>query len=126
MSIELASVPAIDVRAICQLAEGDELGKQFIVEIIEVFLGDLSECVRAIRRHMCSNNCAGIEATAHAVRGSCGHFGAARLRELSGAVEERARRGQIDGLQAAIDSMVAETERVRDALEAFRAEIEQS
>jgi hypothetical protein len=34
-------------------------------------------------------------------------------------VEARARREQTNGLQAAIDSMIAETERVRAALEAY-------
>jgi histidine phosphotransfer protein HptB len=121
MSIDSASVPAIDMRAITQLAEGDKQGGQFIAEIIDVFLGDLSDRVRAIGLQMGSNDCRGIAATAHAIKGSCGHFGAARLMELSQEIEDRARREQIDGLQTALDSMVAEAERVRAALEAFRA-----
>jgi HPt (histidine-containing phosphotransfer) domain-containing protein len=64
---------------------------------------------------------AGIAATAHAVKGSCGHFGAVRLMELSHEIEGRARREQTDSLQTAIDSMVAETARVRAALEAYRS-----
>ncbi len=48
VSTEVASVPAIDMRSITQLAEGDESGKEFIAEIIDVFLGDLRERVRKI------------------------------------------------------------------------------
>jgi len=121
MKIEAAAVPAIDMRTIMQLAEGDEVGEQFIAEVIEVFLGDLSERVREIGLQMTCKNYAGIKATAHAIKGSCGHFGAVRLIELSSEAEERAERGKGDGLQTAIDSMLAETERVRTALEAFRA-----
>jgi len=121
VSIEAASVPAIDMRAITQLAEGDELGDQFIAEIIDVFLGDLSERVRTIGWQMSQGDRAGIAATAHAIKGSCGHFGSIRLMELSREIEDRARRQQTDGLQTAIDLMVAETERVRTALEAYRA-----
>ncbi len=121
VSTEGASVPAIDMRAITQLAEGDDLGEQFIAEIIDVFLADLSERARKIGAQMSSNDRAGIATTAHAIRGSCSHFGAVRLMELSGEIEDLIRWGETDGLQAAIDSMVAETERVRAALEAFRS-----
>lgn len=121
MSIEAASVPAIDMRAITQLAESDELGGQFVAEIIDVFLADLSERVRAIGWQMSHDDRAGIAATAHAVKGSCGHFGAVLLMELSREIEGRVRHEQPDGLQTAIDSMVAETQRVRAALEAYRS-----
>ncbi len=120
VSIETASLPAIDMRSISQLAAGDELGEPFVTEIIGVFLGDLSERVRKIGLQMTQGDRAGIAATAHAIKGSCGHFGAASLLELSSQVEACARRGPTDGLQAAIDSMIAETERVRTALEAYR------
>ena len=121
MSIETASVPAIDMRAITQLAESDELGEQFVAEVIDVFLADLSERVRAIGLQMSHDDRAGIAATAHAVKGSCGHFGAVRLMELLHEIEGRVRHEQTDGLQTAIDSIVAETERVRAALEAYRS-----
>ncbi len=109
------------MRAITQLAESDELGEQFVAEVIDVFLADLSERVRAIGLQMSHDDRAGIAATAHAVKGSCGHFGAVRLMELLHEIEGRVRHEQTDGLQTAIDSMVAETERVRAALEAYRS-----
>jgi HPt (histidine-containing phosphotransfer) domain-containing protein len=119
VSITTANVPAIDMRSISELAEGDVQREQFITEIVGVFLSDLSERVRKIGLQMTQGDHAGIAATAHAIKGSCGHFGAMRLLELSSQVEARARREQIDGLQAAINSMIAETERVRAALEAY-------
>ncbi len=122
VSIETASVPAIDMRAISQLAAGDEHGEQFVTEIIGVFLSDLSERVRTIGLQMTQGDHAGIAATAHAIKGSCGHFGAASLLELSSQVEARARREPTDGLQTSIDSMISETERVRAALEAYGAD----
>ena len=121
MSIETASVPAIDMRAITQLAESDELGEQFVAEIIDVFLADLSERVRAIGLQMSRDDRAGIAATAHAIKGSSGHFGALHLMELSHEIEGRARHGQTDGLQTMIDSIVVEAQRVRTALEAYRS-----
>lgn len=125
MSIEPASVPAIDMRSITQLAESDELGEQFVTEIIDVFVADLIERVRNIGLRMSEDDYAGIAAMAHAIKGSCGHFGAARLMELARQIEDRVRKGQTDGLQPAIDTMVAETQRVRTALEAYRLERKQ-
>ena len=121
MNTEAASPPAIDMTAITQLAEGGELGEQFIVEIIDVFLGDLSKRVHVIGTQTSNRDFAGIKATAHAIKGSCGHFGAMRLIDLLLTIEELAGRAETDGLQNAIDSMVAETVRVRAALELFRA-----
>jgi HPt (histidine-containing phosphotransfer) domain-containing protein len=120
VSIETVGVPAIDMSAITQLADNDDMGDQFVAEIIEVFLSDLAERVRTIGLQTSQNDRAGIASTAHAIKGSCGHFGALQLMELSRALEAQARSDQTDGLETAIDSMIAETERVRAALEAFR------
>lgn len=121
MSTETASVPTIDMGAISQLAQSDDAGDQFIAEIIEVFLADLSERVRKISLQMGEGDHAGVAATAHAIRGSSGHFGATHLIELSREVEDQARSKETDGLQPIIDSLLEEAERVRAALEAFRS-----
>jgi HPt (histidine-containing phosphotransfer) domain-containing protein len=115
-------VPAIDMSSITQLAKGEQLGSAFVAELILVFLSDLSERVRAIGSQLSAGDCAGLKGTAHAIKGSCSHFGARRLMELSADVEDRAKRQQTDSLSGAVDSMLAEAERVRSALEAFRAE----
>jgi HPt (histidine-containing phosphotransfer) domain-containing protein len=121
MSTETMGAPAIDMRAITQIADSDEMGGEFIAEIIEVFLADLSERVRTIGLQLKQGDRAGIAATAHAIKGSCGHFGAVRLVELSRDLEDRAKRDPTGDLQAALDSMLAETERVRAALGAYRS-----
>jgi HPt (histidine-containing phosphotransfer) domain-containing protein len=122
MSTETMSAPAIDMRAITQIADSDEMGGEFIAEIIKVFLADLSERVRTIGLQMSRSDRAGIAATAHAIKGSCGHFGAVSLVELSRDLEDRAKREPAGDIQMALDSMIAETERVRAALEAYRSD----
>ena len=122
MSAGSRGIPTIDMRSISQLAEGDETGDQFVAEIIDVFLADLSERVRAVGLQMSKNDRAGVAATAHAIKGSCGHFGAARLMELCRDLEERARRESGGDMEIAILAMVAETERVLAALEVYRSE----
>jgi len=122
MSSETMGMAAIDMRSISQLAEGDETGDQFIAEIIGVFLADLSERVRTVGLKMSENDRAGVAATAHAIKGSCGHFGAATLVELSRNLEERARHEPTGDIQPAIDLMIAEAGRVRAAVEAYKSE----
>src|SRR5258708_5549242 len=122
MGTETAGMPTIDMRSISQLAEGEELGDQFIANIIDVFLADLSERVLSIGLQMKQGDRAGVAATAHAIKGSCGHFGAVRLVELSHDLEDRARCEPAADIELAILTMVAETERVRAALEAYRSE----
>lgn len=120
---ENKDVAPIDMRALTQLAECDDIGGQFVTEIIDVFLADLGQRVSTIGASMSQGDRAGIAAAAHAIKGSCSHFGAARLMELSRHLEERARRAQepAESIQAAIESMMAESERVRIALEEFRS-----
>ena len=109
------------MSAIIQLADNDDTGDQFVVEIINVFLDDLSKRVLTIGLQMKQNDRAGVAATAHAIKGSCGHFGAVRLMELSRDLEDLARREPAAEIEVEILAMVAETERVRAALEAFRS-----
>src|SRR5579862_4219020 len=108
MSTETGEASTIDMRSISQLAEGDENGDQFVAEIIDVFLADLSARVSAIGLKMSENDRARVAATAHAIKGSCGHFGAATLMELCRDLEERARREPTGDIQPAIDLMIAE------------------
>lgn len=108
------------MSAIIQLVDNDDIGDQFVVEIIKVFLDDLSERVLTIGLQMKQGDRAGVAATAHAIKGSCGHFGAVRLLELSRDLEDLARREPAADIEVAIFTMVAETERVSTALEAFR------
>ena len=109
------------MSAIMQLADNDDTGGQFIADIIKVFLDDLSERILTIGLQMKQGDRSGVAATAHAIKGSCGHFGAARLMDLSRALEDQARREPAGDLEVLIFTMVAETERVRTALEAFRS-----
>jgi len=117
---ETPDVSAIDMRAICEFADSDESGEDFIGNIIAVFLADMGERVRLACAQVGAHDNAGLAATAHAIKGSCGHFGAVHLMQLCGAIEEQFRKGKTDGITAAVTSMIAETERVRAALKAYR------
>ncbi|HWN57657.1 MAG TPA: response regulator [Methylomirabilota bacterium] len=112
-------VSAIDMRAIAEFANRDEAGEDFIANIIAVFLADMGERVGAAGLQVSAHDNAGLAATAHAIKGSSGHFGAAHLMKLCAAIEDQVRKGKTDGIDAAVNSMIAEMERVRAALTAY-------
>ena len=112
-------VSAIDMRAIAEFANRDQAGEDFIANIIAVFLVDMGERVGAAGLQLRAHDNAGLAATAHAIKGSSGHFGAAHLMKLCAAIEDQVRKGKTDGIDAAVNSMIAETERVRAALKAY-------
>jgi HPt (histidine-containing phosphotransfer) domain-containing protein len=113
--------PVIDLAAIMKVAEADEPGSNFLGEIAELFLSDLTERIVSISLALQQSDDALMAATAHSIKGSCGHFGARYLMELCGDIEARAQRGQTRGLDVTVNSMIAESERVRDALQIYRS-----
>ena len=105
-----------------QLAENDELGDQFVAEIIDVFLGDLSKRVDAIGLQMSAGRRRRNRGEAHTrSRAAAVILAPLRLMELSREVESSAGADKLMACKSAIDAMVAETERVRTALEAYRS-----
>jgi HPt (histidine-containing phosphotransfer) domain-containing protein len=122
MNNEPTDAPTIDMQSITQLAEGDGLGQKFVAEIIDLFLADLGERVSKISVQMNLGDYDPIAPMAHAIKGSCGHFRAMRLMDLASELEDKVRTKHTKGLQAASDAMVAQAERVRAALEAYKSE----
>ncbi|HYL57245.1 MAG TPA: response regulator, partial [Candidatus Acidoferrales bacterium] len=112
--------PATDTAALARLAEIAPPGSNFMAEIIDAFLGDLTKRLGAVEQQMSVRDTAGIAATGHSLKGSCSHFGARRLMQLCVELEDIARSGKTDGLRAAVDSVVAESERVRTELQEHR------
>jgi len=117
---EAPGAPAIDMRTISEFAATDEAGAEFIANIIEVFLRDMGERLRMAVEQVGRGDNAGLAATAHALKGSCGHFGAVRLMKLCAAIEDQVKSKQTGGMRAAVDCMIAEADRVREALKAYR------
>jgi HPt (histidine-containing phosphotransfer) domain-containing protein len=116
-----AGIPTIDMSAIVKMGDEGNEGIEFVVNLISIFLQDMSQRVVKIGNQATAKDTVGIAASAHAIKGSCSHFGALPLMALCGKLESQARRGEIDGIELLIESMVAETERVRTALEAYRS-----
>ena len=113
-----SEAPAIDPVALRHLEAAADDGPEFVRQLIAVFLADLDDRVAAMRSGVGAGDANSIANAAHALKGSCGHFGAKRLLALCRELEADARAGSTDGSAAAIiDSIEGECARVRGALE---------
>ncbi len=110
---------AIDMPTMSKLEEIGDTGN-FVSELIEVFLADLASRIATINLQLEQDDKRGMSASAHAIKGSCGHFGAKRLMELCAAIEAQVRRGQAESMELGVKATVAEAVRVREALLAYQ------
>jgi two-component system, sensor histidine kinase and response regulator len=110
--------PAVDPAALRSLESAADDGPEFLRQLITVFLSDLGDRVAAMRSGVGAGDPTSVAYAAHALKGSCGHFGAKRLLALCRELEAQARAGSTDGpITAIIDSIELECARVRIELE---------
>ena len=96
---------------------GDE---GFFVKIIELFLGDLSERVEAMKLAAQMRDGDALKRIAHALKGSCGHFGANHLSALCRKTEQIGMQQPVGDASETILALAVEAGRVRVALEAVK------
>jgi CheY-like chemotaxis protein/HPt (histidine-containing phosphotransfer) domain-containing protein len=114
---------AVDAGALETLRSIDAGDEGFMTKIIELFLWDLTERVSAITLAAENRDGAALKSIAHALKGSCGHFGAARLAALCRTLEQIGARESAADPREAVRSLVAEADRVRIALEAVEEDL---
>ncbi len=116
-----AAPMAVDPEALTNLEAADEDGGDFVRRLIGVFLSDLDARIAAMRTGVAEDDPAAVAQAAHAIKGSCGHFGATPLAALCRELEATARSNsdaQARGLVAAVER---ESSRVRAALESWNS-----
>ncbi len=106
-----------------RLVAGEDDGGAYFSEVIAVFLADLEQRMTAARQAAGSADGIALAANMHALRGSCGNFGARPMMALCLEIERRARASALDGIGQIIDALEGETARVREALEQQRAQL---
>ena len=86
---------SLDAGAIESLRELD--GESFLGEVIDTFLGDAPALVATLRTAYEEGDTEALRRTAHTLKSNGQIFGAGRFSELCRELEERARRGELDG-----------------------------
>lgn len=92
----------------------------FLDELIGLFIGDLGPRMVGLKTAVSRRDAATAAQLAHALRGSCGNFGAARMAALCERLECQAQNGSIGGAEPVLRQLQVESRRLRHALEAER------
>ena len=111
---------AVDPVAIETLRSMDTGDEGFVNKIIELFLVDTDERIAAMKVAAEKGDGAELKRVAHALKGSCGHFGAARLAALCRKMEQIGTRQPVENAIGTYLELEAEAGRVRVALEAAK------
>ncbi len=98
-------------------------GKAALIdELIDLFVCDLPGRLSAITQAVERGDAPALALQAHALRGGAANFGASRLDELCGTLEEiGGRRGALAEAAATLDELRRESNRVRAALLALKS-----
>ena len=97
---------SLDASAIESLRELD--GEGFLAEVIDTFLSDAPALVAALRTTHEEGDTEALRRAAHTLKSNGQIFGAGRFSELCRDLEERARRGKLDGTAEVIDRIERE------------------
>ena len=98
-------------------------GKDALIdELIDLFVADLPRRLGAITQAIERADAPALALQAHALRGGAANFGAGRLDELCGKLEEIGVRGTLAQAPAMLDALERESARVRDALAALKSQ----
>jgi HPt (histidine-containing phosphotransfer) domain-containing protein len=93
---------------------GDE---GFMTKISELFLADSTERIEALKAAAATRDGPALRSIAHALKGSCGHFGATRLAALCRKMEQIGMQDPVGDPVEVLRNLEAEADRVRVALE---------
>ena len=96
----------------------------FLAEMIDAYLADADGLFDAIDGALAGARPEELRRAAHSLKSNSATFGAMTLAEICREIEERGKSGEIDaGLPVLISQARAEFTRVRDVLQATRAEL---
>jgi HPt (histidine-containing phosphotransfer) domain-containing protein len=94
-------------------------GRTFMMDLMEMFVGDARTALERMRRHVLSNDAAALAREAHRLKGSSATVGAIRLAASCLAIERCAKNGICAGLETNIDGALDILDATRIGLAAF-------
>ena len=114
-----APAPAalLDERALQALAELDPGGQSGLVpRVLRTFLTSMARLLEELRTHQAARDLPGLRHVSHTLKSSSASIGALSLSRLCAEVERRVRENDLDGLEGALQAMVAESALVEEAV----------
>ena len=107
----------LDDATIGRLRElDDDVGG--MAELAELFITDAQKNIETLRRAVAGGDAETARGAAHSLKGSAGNFGAHKLSQMCGIVEQGAAKGELSAVSEHLEGIQAEFDRVTEALRA--------
>jgi signal transduction histidine kinase/CheY-like chemotaxis protein/HPt (histidine-containing phosphotransfer) domain-containing protein len=121
-SAPAASNGPIDVSALTRLSEGTGGDPDFVTELIDQFIEESPALIEAARAGLVGEDADEVRRAAHTLKSNAATFGAHELSAACAALEDAAKRGDLEGGAAMLDAIARDLETVRATLpEAWRS-----
>ncbi|MBZ5639720.1 MAG: response regulator [Acidobacteriia bacterium] len=111
-------VVVVDVEDVMERVRSDA---SLLGELVEMFREDAPRLVEELRGHLLRADAAGVERTAHKLKGALGALSAVAAREIAGRLETLGREGNVAEGTEALPALEREIERLMPALAALVA-----
>lgn len=95
-------------------------GRDNVTKLIDLFLEDTPPWLTALHEALMRSDARAFAHAAHSLKGSCATIGAKRMAALCAALEQRAHQDHLEAMEASLDGLAAEFQRVRQVLEGKR------
>ncbi len=112
---DVVSDAAIDGEAIKELR--DE-GESLLSDLVDMFIREVPGQLATLEAALAKGDAGAARLTAHTLKGTGSNFGASRMQALAREIEEKGRKGSLDGASPIFVELRAECTRVSDALKA--------
>ena len=109
--------PALDpeiLAGLLDLTEDDD--DSFVVDLFESYVASHARSVSGMREALANGDADALRRHAHTLKGSSGNVGASHVAELAKELQWRGEHGDLEGLEAWIEAVEVEFERVIAAL----------
>ncbi len=121
-SVRSMGESVIDRGAIEALVE--EIGVEDVIELLDVYLDDAPQQLRTLQAALEAGDVQGVASAAHRMKSTSAIVGATRLAEVSQEAEERARAGDLSGMEGRVSEIADLMADAREQLGAARARLE--
>jgi two-component system, sensor histidine kinase and response regulator len=98
--------PSFDIAQVLERTEGDH---ELVRELVQLFREELPTMLKEIRRCVDASDAAGLEGSAHLLRGACASLGAVPLARLATRLEMMGHSSQMTGAVAELAELERET-----------------
>jgi HPt (histidine-containing phosphotransfer) domain-containing protein len=115
MASEVIDREALDV--LLETVGGDQ---EFLDELIDSFLDDSPRQLAAMQQALSAGNAEDLRRAAHSLKSNSANFGAQTLSQMCRELEELGRNGALDSAAGRVAMILAEYQRVKNALEAIK------